>query len=180
MKISRFKFQILFAVFLIVLVIGSLLLFGKRSDTKQQFDPREYVAVVHGEGIKRSEFEQELRQRTQFFTYAKQDVRSLPSLEKDVLENMIDMKLVKQYAVQQNIRVTEEEITNQYQAKVAANNGEVVYLAKISEMYGMEKEQALESIGEDLLREKVQRKVKKPLAEWIEKEKATSEIKRIL
>lgn len=133
-------------------------------------NPERYATQVAGEGIKRSDYEKELARTKQFFIWAKQDISKLPSLEGDVLERMIEMKIVSQYARKNALTVTPKEIEARFAAGLGKKS-EAEYLATIHEMYGMEKEDYLQKLSEELLKEKVQQHLQKPLAPWLEEMK---------
>lgn len=146
---------------------------NKRQDDKTSFDRRIYIAIVAGEGIKRSDYEKELARTKHFFIWAKQDVSKLSSLEKDVLERMIEMKIVSQYARRNNIAVDQKEIETRYNA-LLGKKSETEHLATIKEMYGMEKRDYLQKLSEEILKEKVQKHLQKPLSPWLEEMKKTT------
>lgn len=129
-------------------------------------NPERYATQVAGEGIARADFEKELTRTKHFFTWAKQDISKLPSLEKDVLDRMIEMKIISQYARNNTIMVDQKEIETRF-AALLGKKSEAEYLATIHEMYGMEKEDYLQKLSEELLKEKVQQHLQKPLAPWL-------------
>lgn len=124
------------------------------------------VAKVADEGILRSDYEKELARTKHFFIWAKQDISKLPSLEKDVLDRMIEMEIVSQYARKNALSVTPKEIEARFAAGLGKKS-EAEYLATIHEMYGMGKEDYLQKLSEEILKEKVQQHLQKPLAPWL-------------
>ena len=97
---------------------------------------------------------------------------------------MINDTLVKNYAQEHTISVTDTEIQNRYVQVVAGYNRnnnvtkreDEAFLSKIKEMYGTDKETYLTQIQMDILKEKVQAYVKMPLMQWIESQKKSTPI----
>lgn len=156
------KHLILLGVIILIFLLLSFVVIR----LKPALDKQMYITKVVGEGILRSDYEKELARSKHFFTWAKQDVAKLSSLEGDVLDRMIEMKIVSQYARKNNITVSQKDIDESFRATLGKKS-EAVYLAKIKEMYGMEKEDYLRKLTEDTLKEKVQAHVKIPLSAWL-------------
>lgn len=142
------------------------------------FNNKKYVAKVGKEGIKREDFEKEMAKRENFYVWAKQDV-SLSSLENDVIETMIDFELVRQYAQSKSITVSDQDVNRRFNDLVqGSGNSENALLNKISEMYGMDKAAYFEVLKNDILKEKVQENLGRPLSDWLEEQKGTVVIEK--
>ncbi len=141
----------------------------------QRQDKVNYVVWVNGEGISKLDYAQELAHTKQFYIWAKQDVKQLPSLDKDVLQRMIETKIVDQYAKKNKISVSQKEIEENYQASLGKRS-EIDFLKLISEMYGQNKQDYQQKLADDLLREKVQAKLGEPLANWLARMEKTAAI----
>lgn len=156
------KYPVLLGAVILISILLSLVVIWQKSE----YDKRMYITKVGNEGILRSDYEKELARTKHFFVWARQDISKLPSLDHDVLERMIEMKLVSQYARKNKITVSQKEIEDGYRAGLGKKS-EAEYLATIREMYGMEKGDYLQKLSEDLLKEKVQMELKMPLSSWL-------------
>jgi FKBP-type peptidyl-prolyl cis-trans isomerase (trigger factor) len=145
-----------------------------------------YVGSVNDTKITRSDYKKNLNQTKSFYAYSKQDLSDLTSLDKDTLEKMINKILVQNYAENNGITVTDAEIQARYLRVISsfnrnnniADEGDKSFLSKIKEMYGADKNTYLEEIRIDLLKKKVQKKVKMPLVQWLEEQKKSASINR--
>lgn len=141
------------------------------------------VATVNKEGIKKDAFETKVEEAKTYFNWAKQDPSALSSLEKDTMENLIEETLIRNFAKENKITVMEGEISDRFQTVLEGFNrrenatGEEKFLAKIKEMYGLDKSGYMKQVEMDILKEKVQSKVGMPLASWLAKQKESSDIK---
>lgn len=144
----------------------------------------QFVASVNGVAIKKQDFEKKLEEKNKFFEYSKQKI-SEDTAGKDILEKLIDEKLIENYAKDYKITVSEAEISSRYQIVIEnfnkTNNydtqDDLLFLAKIKEMYGIGKNDYLNSIKWDILKEKVQAEVKMPLSDWLAQQKSVSDIR---
>jgi len=159
------KRTIFFSILVISLLLGGIVIYKIKV-----INPRSYITKVAGEGIRRSDYEKELARTKHFFIWAKQDISKLPSLEGDVLERMIEMKIVSQYARKNNIIVDQKEIEDYYRA-LLGKKSETEHLATIKKMYGMEKSDYLQKLSEEILKEKIQHRLQRPLSPWLEEMK---------
>lgn len=162
---NNMKTTIFFSILVIALLSAGGVIYKNKA-----INPKKYIAKVAGEGILRSDYEKELARSKHFFIWAKQDVSQLTSLENDVLERMIEMKIISQYARKNNIAVDQKEIEARFTAQLGGKP-ETEYLAVIKEMYGMEKKDFLQKLSEDIMKEKVQENLQKPLFPWLEEMK---------
>ena len=163
---------VLIGITAVVLVLGSGFYIRQRNID----DAKTYIVRVNGEGITRLEYVKELAITKHFFVWAKQDVGKLPSLEKDVLDRMVEMKIISQYANKNKIVVSQKEIEDRFKVSLGKKS-ESEFLTTINEMYGMDKNDYLQNLSNDLLKEKVQGKLGEPLAVWLVKMKKTVSIK---
>lgn len=173
---------------IILILLGFYRLAGFNVTRTPQSDTKTSIASVNGITIKRLDFEKKLEEQNNFFEYSKQKIseKTAETAEKDVLEKMIDEKLIENYAKDHKITASQGEISFRYQRVVEnfnkGNNykadDDSLFLAKIKEMYGEKKEDYLEIIRMDILKEKVQGAVKIPLANWLTKQKNVSDIQR--
>jgi len=164
-SVNNMRRTILFSILVITFLLVGIFIYKNKV-----INPRSYIAEVAGEGIKRSDYKKELIRTKHFFAWAKQDISKLPSLEKDILERMIETKIVTQYARKNNIIVDQKEIETRFTA-LLGKKSEPEYLATIKEMYGMKKSDYWQKLSEEILKEKVQKHLQKPLAPWLEEMK---------
>lgn len=146
----------------------------KNIPQNNSFEPK--VAVVNGDSVLKSEFDKKVTFSKNFYTYKKQDLNNYSTLEKDILDKLIEDKLIKQYAKNNNISVTDKEILTLYTQKTSKTSEDKL-LQQLKDMYDMEKQDYLEVLRKDILREKVQAAVKMPLLTWLEQQKAKADIK---
>ena len=145
-----------------------------------------YVAFVDGRFIERDEFQKTLFQTERYYASVKQDSALTTPLRTDVLEKLIEEELVRSYAEEKKIVVTDEEVNARYQSVVKSFNqrnnitggSDSKFLKTIEKMYGEKKEDYLEIIGMDILKEKVQAASKMSLSDWLIKQKKSVEIQR--
>lgn len=176
---SRFSYKAIGIIVLTILVaIGVYFFASLRQVNKTD------AARVNNESITRVDFQEKLDGTKNFFEYKNQDVSKMPSLEKDVLQNLIDENLINQYGKNHNITVSDSEVLSRYDLVVKnynQNNNittgkDAQFLAKIKELYGTDKNTYLEQTKNDILKEKVQVAIKMPLANWLTKQKNVSDI----
>ena len=144
-----------------------------------------YVAIVNGHLIQRSSYQNKLTQTNNFYGFSKQDSSLTAPVKNDTVDGLVDEQLVEKYAKDHKITVTDEAVLSQYRVVVKAYNirnnikeDDSQFLAKIKEMYGQSKNDYLEVVRMDILKEKVQGAVKMPLAQWLEKQKKTGTIQK--
>ena len=133
------------------------------------------AARVNGVAITKAVLDQNVRQAENMYKWQKQEVPNTGTLRENVLSDLINDTLVSQYASSHNIKVSESEINNRYLLTVGVFNdhnnvpgsSDNAFLARIREMYGIDKNQYLKIIRMDILNEKVQTGVGMPLAIWL-------------
>jgi len=143
------------------------------------------VAQVNGVGIQKQAYEKKVQESETFFKWQKQDTAGLTTLQKDAVDALVDESLINQYATQHKISVSESEVNERYLQTVAGYNRrsniagteDTDFLAKIKEMYGIEKSDYLLTLKEDIVKERVQVDVGIPLAQWILEQKKSAKIK---
>ena len=144
------------------------------------------VASVNNSSISKSTYQKRVAETESFYKFGKQNMDNISSLKGDVLSNLIDEQIVRDFAAKNKITVKTSEVEGRYKQVVAGYNknnnitsgGDSAFLAKIKEMYGTKKEDYVQQLAYDILRDKVQRAVKMPLAKWLEAQKKTADIKK--
>lgn len=174
------------------IIIGSILLVGVAVFfffVIKQSSPllnTEKVASVNNTGISKSTYQKKVAETESFYKFGKQNMDNVSSLKGDVLDALIDEQIVRNYAEKKNIAVKTSEVESRYKQVVAGYNknnsitsgGDSAFLAKIHEMYGTEKEDYVQQLAYDILRDKVQTAVKMPLAKWLDIQRKTADIKK--
>jgi len=144
------------------------------------------IASVNNNTISKSVYQKRLAETESFYKWGDQNVKNISSLKGDVLDKLIDEEIIKDYAEKNKITVTANEIENRYKQVVAGYNknnsitggGDSAFLTKIKDMYGTQKEDYLQQLAYDILRDKVQTAVKMPITKWLESQKKSADIKR--
>lgn len=180
--------KIIGALILIIIIAAGGIYFYVLSLGNQNsfpvFSKEKYIAGVNREGITREDYQKRLDQTTKFLTFKQQDASASATAQNDVLGLMVAESLVGQYAKENNITVSDSEVASRYQQVVAGFNkregvsegGDAKFLERIKQMYGSDKNIYLAQVKMDLLKEKVQQSVGKPLVKWLEAEKQKAHI----
>jgi len=159
-------------VIFILAVFLSLFIYRYYSRT---LNDNKYIAVVDGEGITRQEYDKEVERVKKFYLWSKQDYNRIASISaQDILDHMIEDKIVAVYAKKKGIFVKPSETQERYNAIVGDNEKE--YLEKLSAMYGTGKDDFLKKVEKDILSEKVQKLIGQSLKTWITEEKMNYKI----
>lgn len=148
----------------------------KQIANKDKYDRNKYVAIVNDQGITRDEFEKEVQYSQSFFQWSKQKLPEKSVFEKNALEKLINITLVNQYSAKSGVAVTQAELQKRYADAIQTSTSEAQLLTTIKAMYGMDKDAYLSKLSHEILKEKIQTAVKKPLAVWLEEEKKKSTI----
>jgi hypothetical protein len=183
---AKLSYRVALGIVLIIPAAMGVYFYVNHEELIQSGFKKETAAArVNNESIVQVDLEKKLDQTKNFFKYNKQDVSKMSSLEKDVLQNLIDTALIKQYAQEHNLKVSDSEVLNRYDLVVKGYNrhndiakGDTAFLSKIKEMYGTDKNTYLEHLKNDILKEKVQTAVKMPLKDWLEAQNKTADIKK--
>jgi len=170
----------LFVVFCLTIVAGIIVLvclFLKKKFIDQKIikNPN-YLVLVNDEPILKSDFEKKLTQTKHYYFWAKKDQMDLSSLPNDVLTQMVNLVLIRQFAQKHSLFVNRQELENRYQSIVKNHQSETELLKKINDMYGIDKLEYQTILTEEILKEKVQQYVKKGLVDWLIAQKQTAKI----
>lgn len=135
-----------------------------------------YVARVDGVGIPTAAFDEQITQQQAFYKQANQTTTD-SELKQTTLNTLIDNQLLENYATQNAIKISQEQVNDYYNQRVSAYKSEQELLDTLNKLYGTNKEQYLQTIRYDLLRDAVQASVKQPLTEWLTTQRQTADIK---
>lgn len=156
---------------IIIFIIAVLLL--SRNLTQQ--DNTKYMATVNNQEISLSEYKQVLDRVTQFYSWSGQDVNNIETIQKDALDRLIEQKIAHEFAIKNNIKVNEKELLQRYKDTLGKKDEEQ-YLKLINDMYGMSKQDFLQNLSNEILKEKIQTLVKKPFVVWVKETKKRTSI----
>ncbi len=120
----------------------------------------------HTVSINKKELQTESSRLYNFYVYSKQTNINKVQIEKDSLNRLIEDKIVEIYAGRNHITVSEEEVAQRYK-QILQTKTESALLSQLNQMYGMNKNDYLQVLKTDILREKVQKAVGIPLSKWI-------------
>lgn len=148
-------------------LVGGFFIFGVLSTDN--------VATVNGHDITRTVFDAELEKKIVFYQHSEQEVDTA-TLQKDVLDQLIDKQIVEAYAEENEIHIDDEAVNNYYNQRVSSYDNEQAFLADLRQLYGLDKPAYLENVRYELLREAVQQHVDQPLTDWLETERSNSKI----
>ncbi len=105
-------------------------------------------------------------------------------IKQNITNDLINDELISKYAAKHNITVSGSEIDNRYQLNVGVYNSHNnipdasagAFLVQIDKLYGMGKDEYIENLRMDILKEKVQESVGIPLTIWLNEIRKTASI----
>jgi FKBP-type peptidyl-prolyl cis-trans isomerase (trigger factor) len=152
--------------FILVISIAIILPLGMfrfflNSTSNQEKNGQVTTISIPSEAIQK-----EIKRTQQFYKFSNQNLKNYPSLEEDAKKTVVENTIIQSYADSHNIKVYNKEVDERYMQKTQ-NGGEEKLLLELSKMYGMDKNDYLEVLYRDILREKVQKDIGKPLSPWI-------------
>lgn len=173
--------KIIFLIVLIFFLIGLWIIVY--SQLTKNSNNSSVLVMVNGQAITNTDLQQELLISNNFFKFNSQKINEAV-LKKNILDKMIDDYLINQYAVKQGIKVTDAEIIQRYNTNVAVYNknnnlktqGDSAFLAKIQQMYGLDKNEYFANLKSDILREKIQKSMSIPVVQWLSNQRKTVDI----
>jgi hypothetical protein len=133
------------------------------------------AARVNKQVVTIEELNNRSAQTSQFFQYSKQNFDDY-NIKTQTLNNLIDLRLIEDFVAKNNISVDSAKIEALYQLRINAFKSETSLLKKIDELYGIDKNQFLETLREDLLRQAIAEKTNQPFADWLKEQRAQSKI----
>lgn len=102
-----------------------------------------------------------------FFKQSEQDY-TRAELEAEVADRLVNRYIVSMYAQENEIVITDQEIDDYYQTRVESFGSEEELLEALYSLYGITKEQYLEELTYDLLRNAVVPTLDEPYEDWLE------------
>ena len=158
------KKRYLLVLVITIIAVAILLLLLNWNKTKNLDNT--YPAIT----IKRDDIEKEINSTTHYYSFQHQNFKDYPTLESDAKTRVIDNAIIRNFSDTHNIKATSNEVNERYAQKIQSD-GEQKLLQRIYDMYKISKEDYLEILTMDILREKVQQSVGKSLPTWLEEQK---------
>lgn len=118
--------------------------------------------------VRSKDLNNEVTSRQKFYQYKNQTVNE-EIFKNDALELLKIEQKIYAYANDKNINVSSSEVDALYQERIKQNQGEDNLLKLVRDMYGFNKDDYLNVLEKDILREKVQKDLGVPLSEWLKK-----------
>jgi peptidyl-prolyl cis-trans isomerase SurA len=148
---------ILSAVLLAASVVPALSQTEPQTQSKSQAQPLDrIVAVVENDPI----LESELAAQIQFFVMNNKVDAKAPGIRAQVLQSMINEKLIVAKAIQDSVTVSDEEVQQQLETAIQQRIQQVGSEARLEEMYGMPlsriKREYRDEMRKNLLAQKLQ------------------------
>jgi FKBP-type peptidyl-prolyl cis-trans isomerase (trigger factor) len=104
------------------------------------------------------------------FYHSQHNAVDQQTLRSDTTWQLAGDSLVYTYAKEHNITVTQNEIDSAYHQRVSASGSEQHLLNQLNQLYGTTRQQYRDTISLDILKDKVQSKLGKPLTSWLNEE----------
>lgn len=120
--------------------------------------------------VSNSDIQKEIERSKHFYIYNNQDLKNYSTLESDAKNSVIENIIIQDYAELNNINVTQAEINESYKQKIAEKS-EAELLNQLKQMYGINKDDYLIVLKQDILKEKIQKSIEEPLSDWLEEQK---------
>lgn len=162
------KYLILLILILLFVPISLLILMLNKNQNSKNFKGQTII-------VRASDIQKEIERKEHFYKFSKQDLKNYPTLSEDAKNRVIENAIIENYASSKNISASDKEINARYQQKISSG-GEQKLLIQLSQMYGMSKADYMKVLKQDILREKIQRSIEKPLSEWIDEQKISTKI----
>jgi hypothetical protein len=135
------------------------------------------AARVNNQTITIKDLDDHTERLVHFYKYSKQQYE-VAQLRQQALANLIDTKLIGQYASAHNIKVSQSQVNELYAIKVSNNTDEKNLLDKLIDLYGISKMDYIENLRQDIERDLVVKNANRPmadlLAEWRSRCKITT------
>jgi foldase protein PrsA len=114
------------------------------------------AAVVNGSVIWAKNYYQQLAYIRQFSAKTKQPVPDPTTLRKQILDQLIENKILQIQAQKYNVKVTDNDVNDAYQKIVAQSGGSSEVTKVLTELYGMSEKDFKELVRQQVLKEKIQ------------------------
>jgi hypothetical protein len=176
---QRRKLLLASIIVLVVLIPLAFLVFSNLQNRQPgRCNPKNHIAKVNETCILKESYQKMLTRAEQIAKLSPGSATTSGSEDtsKQVLDQVIELEIISQYARQNNIEVKDSEVEQKYQLAVKSVGTEGEYLDKLKTLQGIGKDQVLELIRLDILREKVRKSLKTPLESWLLEQKVNSDI----
>ncbi len=171
-KMFSSKLRMTISITVVALLVIALVIFLLVT-TKE-----ELVAKVDGTPITKKEFQARVNEQAHFFNQARQSYDETVILEQ-TKNNLIDEKIIKNYATRKNISVSEDEIKQRFSAVAQNRSSEKELIDELKSLYGKDKASYLTTLQNDLLREKVSESIDTNFFLWLSQQRNIVDIEYI-
>jgi len=117
------------------------------------------AAVINGNVVWTKNYYQQLAYIRQFSTKTKQPVPDPATLRKQIIDQLIETKILEIQAQKYNIKVTNKDVDDAYQKIVSQSGGASEVKKVLTELYGMSENDFKQLVSQQVLKEKIQSEV---------------------
>jgi len=114
------------------------------------------AAVVNGSVIWSKSYYQQLAYIRQFSAKTKQPIPDQATLRRQILDQLIENKILEIQAQKYNVKVTNKDVDDAYQKIVSQSGGSSEVKKVLTELYGMSEKDFKELVRQQVLKEKIQ------------------------
>lgn len=126
-----------------------------------------YVVKVGGHRITEADITDTYNQLSHFYEQSDQIIDQ-DLIRSEATNRAIDRYIVSNFAQENKIIVSDEQINNYFQQRVAAADSEEALLEQVYDLYGINKDQYLDVLTFDLLRDSLSEIIQQPYTDWLE------------
>jgi len=161
MKWLKKNKKILMFVFSVVVLLTILVVLFARSEDV------DFAAKFDNEVVSYEELDENVARTVNFYNANDQDYQE-QTVREDTLDQLIRRKLIESYAKNNNINISQDLIDGLYKQRFDKAGSEEKLLNDIGRDWGLNKQDYIDNLYYDLLRDEVQNSLNTNLDEWIE------------
>lgn len=117
------------------------------------------AAIVNGGVVWSKDYYQQLTYIRQFSEKTKQPFPDAEALRKQIIDQLVENKLLEMQAVRYHVRVTKKDVDDAYQKIVTQSGGPAEVKKVLNELYGMSEKDFKVLVRQQVLKEKIQNEV---------------------
>lgn len=164
-----------------MVVLGIIIAFGGYLIHSQGPPKKDsnFFLKVNGVEIKREDYQTLFAQQQNFHKWNGENILDASisaQIKKESLDSLIERSIMEQYAQKEGINVSDDELLDHYNKASSSFGTENLYLAKIAQIYGIDKSQLLYKMRGDILKQKIETKVGLPIESWLKNQKQKTKI----
>ncbi len=166
---ATFRWIFSFVIWIIVLayigfgVFLGIEIYKTHSESKAvKFSTKIYpfpAAIINGGVVWAKDFYQQLAYIRQFSDKTKQPLPDPATLRKQIIEQLIENKILEVQAAKYGVRVSSKDVDDAYQKIVSQSGGSAEVKKVLNELYGMTEKEFKELVRQQVLKEKIQNEV---------------------